>query len=56
MAPYKNNHIANEAINKMLTSGCIAKLVAHFTWLFLVTPFDRSWGTSKRSSVEVVLL
>lgn len=44
IAPYKDNHIVNEAINKMLTSRCIAKLVAHFTWLFLVIPSDRSWA------------
>lgn len=56
MAPYKENHKVNETISNVFNSRCIAKLVAHFTWLFLVTPSDRRWDrTSKYSSVEVVL-
>lgn len=54
MAPYKENHKVNEAINNMLKSRYTAKPVAHFTWLFLATSSD-SWGTAKHSSVEVVL-
>lgn len=52
MAPYKESHKVNEAVNNMLNSRYTAKLVAHFTWLFPVTTSDRTWGkTSKQSSV-----
>ena len=40
----------------MLNGRCAAKLVAHSTWLFLITSSDKIWErTSKPSSVEVIL-
>lgn len=44
MAPYKEKHKVNEAVSSMLNSKCAAKLVAHFTWLFLVTISDIKLG------------
>lgn len=50
MAPYKEKDKVNEAVSSLLNSKCAAKLVAHFTWLFLVTISDISWGRTSMHS------